>query len=138
MWNLAFWSLKTYHHNYNAYGYQTCQSNDILWEASTHKVTWTFDHVTLWYNVTLYKKSFPLRISSLNVTKSTGNCEFGRVYWKKPKWKTSFSVASEKLKTLSLYYRNTYGHQTWKNRNLSSICHTYHHQRLQDGDLLIN
>ena len=33
--------------------------------------------------VSLHKKwSFPLRISSINVTKSTGNCEFGQIYWR--------------------------------------------------------
>ena len=32
----------------------------------------------------LHKKwSFPLRISSVNVTKFAGNCEFGHIYWKK-------------------------------------------------------
>ena len=29
---------------------------------------------------TAQKWSFPLRISSLNVTKSPGNCEFGHIY----------------------------------------------------------
>ena len=41
----------------------------------------------------LHKKwSFPLRISSVNVTKSAGNCAFGHVYWRNPYWKTSFFV----------------------------------------------
>ena len=35
--------------------------------------------------VTLHKKwSFLLRISSVNVTKSTGKCEFGHIYWRNP------------------------------------------------------
>ena len=34
---------------------------------------------------TLHKKwTFPLRISSINVTKSTGNCGFGHIYWRNP------------------------------------------------------
>ena len=34
---------------------------------------------------TLYKKgSFQLRVSSVNVAKSTGNCGFGHIYWKNP------------------------------------------------------
>ena len=34
---------------------------------------------------TLHKKwSFPLRISSVNVTKSAGNCIFGHIYWRNP------------------------------------------------------
>ena len=41
----------------------------------------------------LHKKwSFPLRISSVNVTKFTGNCGFGHIYWRNPLWKTSFFV----------------------------------------------
>ena len=42
---------------------------------------------------TLHKKwIFPLRISSVNVTKSTGNCGFGHIFWRYPEWKTSFFV----------------------------------------------
>ena len=34
---------------------------------------------------TLHKKwTFPLRISSVNVTKSGGNCGFGHIYWRNP------------------------------------------------------
>ena len=45
----------------------------------------------------LHKKwSFPLRISSVNVTKSAGNCGFGQIYWRIPKWKTSFFVQCRK------------------------------------------
>ena len=35
---------------------------------------------------------FPLRASSVNVTKSAENCGFGHIYWRNPKWKTSFFV----------------------------------------------
>ena len=38
------------------------------------------------------QKSFPLRISSVNVTKSEGNCRFSHIYWRNPYWKTSLSV----------------------------------------------
>ena len=41
----------------------------------------------------LHKKwSFPLTISSVNVAKSAEICGFGQIYWKNPKWKTSFFV----------------------------------------------
>ena len=41
--------------------------------------------------LTLHKKwNFQLRVSSVNVTRSTGNCEFGHIYWRNPWWKTSF------------------------------------------------
>ena len=40
----------------------------------------------------LWAKSevFPLRISSINVIKSAGNCEFGHIFWKNPQYKTFF------------------------------------------------
>ena len=36
--------------------------------------------------------SFPLTISSVNVTKSAGICRFGHIYWWNPWWNTSFFV----------------------------------------------
>ena len=43
--------------------------------------------------ITLHKKwSFPLRISTVNVTKSEVSCGFGHLYWRNSKWKTSFFV----------------------------------------------
>ena len=45
--------------------------------------------------IALHKKwSFPLRISSVNVTKSAGNSGFGHICWRDPIWKTSFSCAA--------------------------------------------
>ena len=49
------------------------------------------------YGLSLHKKwSFPLRISSVNMTKSTGDCGFGHIYWRNPSWKLHFlcSVSS--------------------------------------------
>ena len=41
----------------------------------------------------LHKRwSFPLRISSVNVTNSTENCGFAHIYCRSPEWKTSFFV----------------------------------------------
>ena len=43
--------------------------------------------------LTLHKKwSFPLKISSVNVTKSAVSCKCGHNYWRNPRWKTSFFV----------------------------------------------
>ena len=43
--------------------------------------------------LTLYKKSsFPLRIYSVNVTKSAENCGFDHIYWRNPEWKRHFFV----------------------------------------------
>ena len=40
-------------------------------------------------NLSQHKKwSFPLRISSVNVTKSSENCGFGHIYWRNPQRKT--------------------------------------------------
>ena len=39
----------------------------------------------------LHKKwNFPLRISSINMTKSAENCGFGHIYWRNPYWKLHF------------------------------------------------
>ena len=39
--------------------------------------------------------SFSLRISSVNVTKSTVCCGFGRIYWRNLWWKTSYFAQCE-------------------------------------------
>ena len=39
-----------------------------------------------------HKKSLPLRISLVYVTKSAGNCGFGHIYWRNLLWKTPFFV----------------------------------------------
>ena len=42
----------------------------------------------------LHKKwNFPLRISSLNMTKSAGKCGFDHIYWRNPQWKILFICA---------------------------------------------
>ena len=45
-----------------------------------------------WPQVRHMKRSIPLWISSINVTKSAGNCGFGHIYWRNPLWKTSLFV----------------------------------------------
>ena len=48
--------------------------------ASKNAVNIVMPHLLNPYS--LHKKwSSPLRISSVNVTKSKGNCEFGQIYW---------------------------------------------------------
>ena len=51
-----------------------------LWESWLHGCS------------TAQKWSFPLKISSVNVTKPAGNCVFGHIYWRNPLRKTSFSL----------------------------------------------
>ena len=56
---------------------------------------WSECILNMLVEIALYKKgSFPLRISSLNVTKSARNCRSGQIYWRKPHLlrKTSFFV----------------------------------------------
>ena len=49
----------------------------------------TFFTEHLWATASLHKKrSFPLRIFSVNVTKSTGNV--GHIYWRNLSWKVHF------------------------------------------------
>ena len=38
------------------------------------------------------KRNFPLKISSVNVTKSVVSCGLGHIYWRNPYWKISFFV----------------------------------------------
>ena len=48
------------------------------------------------------KWSFPLRISSVNVTKSAVSYGFGHIYWRNPYWKTPFFVQWQILKIVIL------------------------------------
>ena len=60
--------------------------------------------MTLWCKLTtLHKKwTFPLRIFSVNVTKSAVCCGFGHIYWRNPDWETSFfSSVFRKVTTLN-------------------------------------
>ena len=60
-----------------------------------------FRHI---YNQQCTKKwSFPLRISSINVTKFAVSCGFGHIYWRNPLWKTSLFVQCNYLKLLDLW-----------------------------------
>ena len=54
--------------------------------------------LTFFSKTTLDKKwGFPLRISSVDVTKSAVSCGFGHIYWKNLEWKTSFFVYCKTL-----------------------------------------
>ena len=59
---------------------------NFFFEASKY----TFNNIIrhyfpLYEHLTLHKKwSFPLRISSVNVTKSAASCGFGHIYWRNP------------------------------------------------------
>ena len=60
-------------------------------------------------NYTAQKKwTFPLRISSVNVTKSAGNFRFGQIYWRNPEWKTSFFLDCQLFSVLVLAQHTWY------------------------------
>ena len=67
--------------------------------------TYFWKVLLIYTDVSLNKKwSFQLRISSVNVTKSAGNCGFGYIYGRNPQWKTSFFVQC--IDMVSLFGRN--------------------------------
>lgn len=48
---LIRWSVTNWNHcpHYcNAFGHQAWQGGDIQWGFATHKITWSFNHVTYW------------------------------------------------------------------------------------------
>ena len=68
----------------------------LKWQVSECLVYWDIfillGNCSLEFSQTLHQKSFLLRISTVNVTKSVVSCRFGHIYWRNPKWKTSFFV----------------------------------------------
>ena len=108
----GFFRLRIVYHNYLSL------HNCIICNTETHQkitVQSTYSQKQLWTNVLLrmnhllsyifmkysklvplplHKKwSFPLRISSVNATKSVVSCGFCHSYWRNPYWKTSFFCA---------------------------------------------
>ena len=49
----------------------------VLWLSPRISLTFLLLHAAK-------KRSFPLKISSVNAAKSAGECEFGHIYWKHP------------------------------------------------------
>ena len=79
---------------------------------------------------TLHKKwSFPLRISSVNVTKSAGDCGFGHIYWRIHWWKTSFFVQWYRViaSWYELYYYHYYTQLNSLITSLLQFCFFYCH-----------
>ena len=62
-----------------------------VWKSSEYASEFRGPLNDQWMINALHKKwSFSLRISSVNVTKSTENCRFGHIYWKNPDGKLHF------------------------------------------------
>ena len=73
--------------------------------------------------------NFPLRISSVNVTKSTVFFRFGHTYWRNPLWKTSFFMQCKTKLKLGItnwvstqnFPKNSYSYSLMRTRT-----YTYH------------
>ena len=108
----GFFRLRIVYHNYLSFHnciicntethqkitVQSTYSQKQLW--TTFYCVWTTYWVIFSWNIRklvplpLHKKwSFPLRISSVNATKSVVSCGFCHSYWRNPYWKTSFFCA---------------------------------------------
>ena len=76
----------------------------VSWPMWICRKLLTIRYISAWFHalrmyvlITVHKKwSFPLRISSVNVTKSARNWLFGHIYWKISSWKTSIFCAMSK------------------------------------------
>ena len=72
---------------------------------------------------TLHKKwSFPLRLSSVNMTKSAVSCRFGHIYWRNHNWKTSlfaqckwYGSQKKNSKEVKKLYINWQSSNNWAN-----------------------
>ena len=72
-----------------------------LWILSKCRLDWSESFSIIWAP---FKARYPcsgkarypcnirVRISSVNVAKSAGNCRFGHIHWRNPYWKTWFFV----------------------------------------------
>ena len=74
-------------------------------------------------NPTLHKKwSFPLRISSVNVTKFAVSCGSGHIYCRNPSWKTLFFMQCEIIETYHPSHSKSsrYSEFLWRMRKIDS------------------
>ena len=74
---------------------KTTSVSNVLLPASVLPVILVLYSVTILTCCCLFvilhkKRSFPLRISWVNVTKSAVPCGFGHIYWRNPSWKPHF------------------------------------------------
>ena len=95
-WKIQRWALN-YSQNigcsndikstYHYFRYHPYTSNKWYHSPKPHSPEWirSISWEILSSMMTLHKKSsLPLRISSVNVTKSAGICRFGQIYWRNP------------------------------------------------------
>ena len=97
--NLAIWLTESIDLNTQSWNGETFNSfdEDLFAFKKSKQSVWCFmkyypsKNSVIWLTVwvclitSLHKKwSFPLRISSVNVTKSAFSCGFGLIYWRNP------------------------------------------------------
>ena len=67
-----------------------------IFRVGFHNVAYVFYFETqllfIFRGITITAQKNPLRISSVNVTKSAVSWGFGHIYWRNPWWETSFFV----------------------------------------------
>ena len=108
-WYLVVWTLQNLQstfghfaalwinvHRAKLFRWSLSKNKTALWKVKKEKVC---NILKLFSSVTFMKVSwfpphkkwsFPLRTSSVNVTKSAVSCGFGHIYWRNPWCKTSF------------------------------------------------
>ena len=88
-----------------------CYSQINIFPASTSFLT----KVSI--ALSLHKKwSFPIRITSLNVTKSSVSRGFGHIYWKNSQWKT------ETISFVKLMWKCSFFIGIWNTNSLMLAC----------------
>ena len=83
---------------------QRCSDGFLfIWSnnRNTFASFWCKDFIAVWS--TLQKRNFPLRISSVNVTKSAGNYGFSHIYWRNSPWKISFFAVLDSLSLMWVF-----------------------------------
>ena len=76
---------------YQSYRCPFCWTQEVKWKFATKKVSIVNIIIISWTVHCLKKCGFPIRISSVNLTKSRDFCGFRHIYWRNPPyWKTLF------------------------------------------------
>ena len=117
------------------------QSYKVLNSSKVTSYTRMYKTFHIWFSlhifvdlITLHKKwSFPLMISSVNVTKSAVSWGFGHIYGRNPQWKASFFLQCKErtfnklLQHFWLFSTNLWNYKVLNDRTASEG--KWHHPR---------
>ena len=97
-----------------AYSHKTSHNETLLWWAPTYTFNWSFDHVVLQDHVINEKHYI------FNTTVPMAPNLVGWWFTLRGSYSCSYlaNELRDELKTLYLYYFNTYFHQTWQGRDI--------------------